>query len=305
MDLPSRSNPRAPMTLTLKSQRRLITFLMLAPAVTLISIFFLGPAMVTFYYSLTDMAMAGTKAAQWSFVGLDNYQALLQDENFYVSLVNTLILLVGSGVVGQQVLGFFIAFYMQKKPGWLRSIVGGAVVLAWVAPEIVAAFLFYALYNTNGGINSFLGLFGWEGAPWLLEWGMPALIVANVWRGTAFSMLMFQSAFDQISDSMLEAAIIDGASRPQVLFKVIIPSMKNAISTNTVLVTLQTLGLFGLIYALTGGGPGLDTTTLPIYMYKTAIVNFQLSYGVATSVMLLLVGIVLSVVYMRLFKEED
>jgi multiple sugar transport system permease protein len=103
---------------------------------------------------------------------------------------------------------------------------------------------------------------------------------------------------------MLEAAIIDGASRPQVLFKVILPTMRNAIATNTVLVTLQTLGLFGLIYALTGGGPGYDTTTLPLYMYKTAIVNFQLSYGVATSVMLLLVGMGLSFVYMKLFREE-
>jgi multiple sugar transport system permease protein len=292
------------MTLSMKSQRRLITFFMLAPAVVLISIFFLGPAVVTFYYSLTDMAMAGTKAAHWSFVGLDNYQTLLQDENFWGSLVNTLILLVFSGVIGQQVLGFFIAFYMQKKPAWVRSIVGGSIVLAWVAPEIVAAFLFYALYNTNGGINAFLGIFGLEGAPWLLEWGMLALIVANIWRGTAFSLLMYQSAFDQISDSMLEAAIIDGARRTQVLFKVIIPSMRNAISTNTVLVTLQTLGLFGLIYALTGGGPGYDTTTLPIYLYKTAIVNFQLSYGVATSVMLLLVGIILSLIYMKLFRKE-
>jgi len=292
------------MPLSLKSQRRLVTILMLSPAVGLIAVFFLGPAVVTFYYSLTDMAMAGTKAAQWSFVGLDNYQTLLQDEYFWGSLGNTLLLLVFSGVIGQQVLGFMVAFYMQKKPAWLRSVVGGSVILAWVAPEIVAAFLFYALYNTNGGINALLAVFGVEGAPWLLDYGMPALILANIWRGTAFSMLMYQSAFDQISDSMLEAAIIDGARRSQVLLRVILPSMKNVISANTVLVTLQTLGLFGLIYALTGGGPGYETTTLPIYLYKTAIVNFQLSYGVATSVMLLLVGIVLSLVFTKLFREE-
>jgi multiple sugar transport system permease protein len=292
------------MALSLKTQRSVITFLMLTPAVLLIAVFFVGPAAVTFYYSLTDMAMAGSKALHWSFVGLDNYQTLLQDENFWASLLNSLILLIFSGVIGQQVLGFYMAYLMQKKPAWLRAIVGGSLILAWVAPEIVAAFLFYALYNTDGGINAFLGLFGLEGAPWLLEWGMPALIVANIWRGTAFSMLMFQSAFDQISDSMLEAAIIDGARRSQVLFKVILPSMRNAIATNTVLVTLQTLGLFGLIYALTGGGPGYDTTTLPLYMYKTAIVNFQLSYGVATSIMLLLVGMALSFVYMKLFRGE-
>ena len=254
---------------------------------------------------MTDMAMAGSKAASWSFVGLDNFQELLTDDNFWTSLVNTMILLVFSGVIGQQVLGFILAYYMQKKPQWLRGLVGGSVVLSWVAPEIVASFLFYALYNTNGSINTFLGLFGFEGAPWLLEYAMPALIIANVWRGTSFSMLMFQSALDGVSDSLLEAALIDGASRRQTIFHIILPTIKHTISTNTVLVTLQTLGIFGLIYALTGGGPGMQTTNLPIYTYKTAIVNMDLSYGVAASVMLLLVGMILSLFYMRLFKQEN
>lgn len=293
------------MTLSTKHQRLGLTLLMMSPALLLITVFFLGPAAVTFFYSLTDMAMAGTKAAHWSFIGLDNFQALLTDDSFYLSLWNTLVFLFLSGVVGQQVLGFILAYYMQKKPAWLRSLVGGSVVLAWVAPEIVAAFLFYALYNTEGGINSALGLIGMPGAPWLLEYALPALIVANVWRGTSFSLLMFQSAFDGISDSVMEAALIDGANRPQVVFRVILPSIKGAIATNTVLVTLQTLGLFGLIYALTGGGPGYETTTLPIYTYKAAIVNFQLSYGVAASVMLLLLGMLLSLFYMRLFKQES
>jgi len=292
------------MTLTIKNHKLGLTLLMMSPAILLISVFFLGPAVVTFFYSLTDMAMAGTKAAHWSFIGLDNFQALLTDDTFYISLGNTVIFLFLSGVVGQQVLGFILAYYMQKKPAWLRSLVGGSVVLAWVAPEIVAAFLFYALYNTEGGINSFVGLFGLPGAPWLLEYALPALIIANIWRGTSFSLLMFQSAFDGISDSVMEAALIDGANRTQVVFRVILPSIKGAIATNTVLVTLQTLGLFGLIYALTGGGPGYETTTLPIYTYKTAIVNFQLSYGVAASVMLLVFGMILSLFYMRLFKQE-
>lgn len=293
------------MILSTKTQRLGISMLMMGPAILLIAVFFLGPAAVTFFYSLTDMAMSGTKAAHWSFIGLDNFQSLLADETFYLSAWNTMLFLFLSGVIGQQVLGFLLAYYMQKKPAWLRALVGGSVVLSWVAPEIVAAFLFYALFNTEGGINGAAALVGLPGAAWLLEYAMPALILANIWRGTSFSLLMFQSAFDGISDSVMEAGLIDGASRTQMVFRIILPSIKSAIATNTVLVTLQTLGVFGLIYALTGGGPGYETTTLPIYTYKAAIVNFQLSYGVAASVMLLLIGMVLSLLYMRLFKQES
>jgi multiple sugar transport system permease protein len=69
------------------------------------------------------------------------------------------------------------------------------------------------------------------------------------------------------------------------------------------LVTLQTLGVFGLIYAMTGGGPGNSTTTLPIFMYNQAFVNYQLGYGTAISLLLLLIGIVLSLLYIRSMKE--
>ena len=92
------------MTLTIKNHKLGLTLLMMSPAILLISVFFLGPAVVTFFYSLTDMAMAGTKAAHWSFIGLDNFQALLTDDTFYISLGNTVIFLFLSGVVGQQVL---------------------------------------------------------------------------------------------------------------------------------------------------------------------------------------------------------
>lgn len=280
------------------------TALLLAPAVGLIAFFYIVPSIITLFYSMTDMSLIGRKAEEWSFVALDNYLFMLKDPRFYQALFNTVLFLFLSAVVGQQVLGFAIAFFMQKKNPVFRSVVGTCVLLGWITPEVVVSFMFYAFFNAEGSLNAVVEAFGVEGHAWLLEYALPAVIIANVWRGTAFSMLMFQSALDQVSDSILEAAIVDGANRRQSLWYVLLPNIKGTIVTNTVLVTLQTMGVFGLIYTLTGGGPGYSTTTLPIFMYKNAIVSFEIGYGTAIAVTLLAFGMLLSVFYMRTFKEE-
>src|SRR5699024_4980655 len=110
---------------------------------------------------------------------------------------------------------------------------------------------------------------------------------------------------DDVPEEVEEAARIDGANAWQRLWRVTLPIIKGAAVTNMVLVTLQTLGVFTLIYALTGGGPGEKTSTLPIFMYEEAFVNYQLGYGTAISLILLLVGIVLSLLYIRLLKIDD
>ncbi|SHF19076.1 carbohydrate ABC transporter membrane protein 1, CUT1 family (TC 3.A.1.1.-) [Marinitoga hydrogenitolerans DSM 16785] len=280
------------------------SILFLFPALSLIGIFYLYPALMSLFYSFTNKTLVGVKAQNWDFVGLSNYIFMFKDERFLISLLNTVIFLVFSAIIGQQVLGFTIAYLMQRKNRQLRRFVGTTVLLGWVTPEVVVSFVFFAFLNVEGSLNDFIGFFGLKPVAWLYDFPMIAIIIANIWRGTAFSMLMYQSALENVSDSLKEAASIDGANKIQVLFKIILPIIKGTIITNTVLVTLQTIGLFGLIYALTAGGPGFKTTTVPIYMYNKAFVSYQLGYGTAIAIVLLLLGIVLSVFYMKSFKHE-
>ncbi len=132
---------------------------------------------------------------------------------------------------------------------------------------------------------------------------MLTIVLANVWHGTAFSMMNFQSALDGVSADIEEAATMDGANYFQTLFHIIIPCIRSTIATNTMLNTLSTLGVFGLVYMMTGGGPGTKTTTIPIYMYKQAFVSQQLGYGTAIAMLLLVIGIILSVLYARIDKD--
>lgn len=129
-----------------------------------------------------------------------------------------------------------------------------------------------------------------------------SVIIANVWHGMAFSMMNFQSALDNVSGDIEEAARVDGASRIQTLLYIIVPCIKDTIATNIMLNTLSTLGVYGLIYAMTGGGPGNKTMTLPIYMYNQGLKGMQLGFGTAIGMMILAVGAVCSIAYTILLK---
>lgn len=277
---------------------------LLSPALLFILIFYLAPSIMALIYSLTNKTLVGMHSMNFDFVGFKNYIQMFLDKRFITSLINTIVFLLCSAVLGQQILGFIIAHMMQKKSPRLRRFVGTAVLLGWVSPEVVVSFIFFAFFNTSGSLNDFLGIFGLKPVAWLFDYAMLSVIFANVWRGSAFSMLMYQSALSNVPDDSIEAARIDGANRRQLLFKITLPIIKGTIITNTILVTLQTIGLFGLIFALTGGGPGYDTTTVPIYMYNKSFVSYQLGYGTAMAIVLLILGMLLSVFYIRSFKHE-
>ena len=253
---------------------------LLIPALVLLLAFFIIPIVLTVYYSFTNMALTGAAAQNFQFIGLENYKRILSDPNTLVSIRNTFIFLIGS-LVGQSVLGFLIAYFMKGKAKAFRSVVGPCILAGWVMPEIVVSLCCLAFFDVSGTFNKIIGTLHIPGVDFIYGHPMMTIIIANVWHGTAFSMLNFQSALDNVSGDIEEAARVDGANRIQTLVRIIVPCIKDTIATNTMLNTLSTLGVFGLIWALTGGGPGMSTTTLPIYMYNQGLKNFQLGQGTA------------------------
>lgn len=277
---------------------------LLIPALVLLLAFFIIPIVLTVYYSFTNMALTGAAAQNFQFIGLENYKRILSDPNTLVSIRNTFIFLIGS-LVDQSVLGFLIAYFMKGKAKAFRSVVGPCILAGWVMPEIVVSLCCLAFFDVSGTFNKIIGTLHIPGVDFIYGHPMMTIIIANVWHGTAFSMLNFQSALDNVSGDIEEAARVDGANRIQTLVRIIVPCIKDTIATNTMLNTLSTLGVFGLIWALTGGGPGMSTTTLPIYMYNQGLKNFQLGQGTAVGMILLFVGAVCSIIYTRLLKSDD
>ncbi|MFW8597120.1 carbohydrate ABC transporter permease [Enterococcus innesii] len=276
----------------------------LFPSWLLLLIFFVGPVILTFIFSFTNLALTGAEASQLRFVGFENFVRMFNDPAFQTSVVRTLIFVIFSAVIGQCFLGFLIAFMMREKNRAFRRVVGLIIIAAWVTPEVVVSFCWVAFLGDSGTANWLMGLMGFEPVAWLFAFPMISVVIANIWRGTAFSMMVFQSALDEIPKEVEEAAVMDGASRWQVIRKITIPMVKGTIATNLMLVTLQTLGVFTLIYTMTGGGPGNQTATLPVFMYKQAFVSYQLGYGTAISLVLLLIGATASLIYMKMLKVK-
>ncbi|AIV41003.1 MULTISPECIES: carbohydrate ABC transporter permease [unclassified Curtobacterium] len=299
---PKRTEPPVPRKRRpLRNATRVVPLL---PAVVLLVIFLLGPVISSFYGSFTNAALTGVDAANQQFVGFQNYVELFQDPDFPKSVVLTIVFLLASAVVGQNVLGLGLALLMRSANKVVRAVVGTFVVAAWVLPEIVASFAAYAFFHDEGTLNSFLASIGISGPNWLYTYPMIAVILANVWRGTAFSMLVYSAAVQEVPEEITESAEVDGATGWQRLVYITLPVIRRSISTNLMLTTLQTLSVFTLIFVMTGGGPGTNSSTLPILAYQEAFQFSQLGFGTAIATILLVVGAVFSIIYIKALKPE-
>ena len=275
----------------------------LLPACLLLVLFFAGPVLWSIYTAFTNESLTGAGAGDTKFIGFSNFSRMIHDVAFHRSLVLTVVFVIGSAVIGQNTLGLALALLMKGRGRVVTSIVSTVVVGAWVMPEIVAAFCWYAFLNRGGLLNSWLSHIGIQ-QDWLYTTPMFAVILANVWRGTAFSMMVYSAAISEIPPELTEAAEIDGAGGTRRLWYVTIPLIRRSIVTNLMLITLQTLAVFTTIYVLTGGGPGNKSQTTPIYMYEQAFKFYDLGYGTAMAVVLLLVGGIFSVIYIKVVKLE-
>jgi multiple sugar transport system permease protein len=276
----------------------------LVPAMLLLVLFFLGPILWSLYAAFTNAALTGPGARDVDFVGLDNFTRLLHDEQFGVSILLTIVFTLASGVIGQNVLGLSVALLLRGRRRWLRNAIGVVMVGAWVLPEIVAAFAMYAFFSGEGTMNSLLAPLGLPTPEWLVDSPMLVVVLANVWRGTAFSMMVYTAALSEIPTELEEAAAVDGAHGWKRLWLVTLPLIRRSILTNLMVVTLQTLAVFTLIFVITGGGPAGRTQTVALYMYQQAFKFFQLGQGTAIALVLLAIGGVFSFVYLRVLKPE-
>lgn len=273
-----------------------------APGLIVIALFLLFPAIWTIYLGLTDYRLTGIAAASTSFVGFQNYLSALSDSTFWNSLKLTIIFVAFSGVIGQTLMGFILAWSTRRIVGWARTVLESVVLAAWVMPGSLTAFLWIALLDRRGGtLNMLLGT---DDKAWLIEHPMLMIIIFNIWCGTAFSMQLFSSALSAVPPSQLESARMAGASGWEQLRDVVLPTIKGHILTNTLMITLWTFNTF-TPYLLTAGGPNGKTEILSVYIYRTAIPGGQLGLGAALSMIMLVINLVIALMYMRVGRDRS
>jgi multiple sugar transport system permease protein len=281
----------------------------LLPALGLVALFFLGPALWAMYASFTNMALVGADAATPRFVGIANYQQLFRDPDFFTVLRNSVAFVVGSAVIGQFVLGLLLALLLEHAGQ--RGFKGGnlvyaAVLLAWVDPTLIAGFLWAAMFDFYyGTLNVALKSIGLPPQQWLADNAMVAVIIANTWRGTAFTMLIFISGLKTIPAEIYEAARVDGANAWRRFWDHTLPNLKYIALLALLNITIATLGAFILILGLTGGGPGIRTEVISLYAYHTAFQARQIGYGSAIAMVMLAINFLFAGIYLRVFRTES
>lgn len=258
--------------------------------------------------SFTDMSLLEDS---YSYVGLAQYFDVLTAPGFWTMARVTLIF-VAASVVAQLVLGMILALAINY--GVKEHIYGSvstriAVLSAWVIPGIVIGIIWQLMMieTPYGVLNFFLTQLGFDVVAWLSDPQMALLsvIIANTWRGTAFSMIMLYAGLQQVPQHLYAAAKIDGASTLQRFRHVTLPQIKPVVFINLVLITIYTLNTFDMIISLTGGGPGRATQVLALFMYFKGFEAFNLGEASAIAVLMLLVNVVMTIIYMRFLIEEE
>ncbi|MBW8805930.1 MAG: sugar ABC transporter permease [Catenulisporales bacterium] len=272
-----------------------------APALLVVLAFLVFPALWTLYLGTTNYRLTGFAARHPHSVGTDNYTNVVKDPAFHHSLWLTFEYVLGSAVIGQALLGFVIAWMLRDAAGWLKRLVEALVLLAWILPSSVVAFLWVALLDRDAGtLNTLLHT---PGTAWAIEHPMSTIIVFNIWRGTAFSMLLYSAALTGVPPSQLATARMFGANQWQQLRDVVFPHIRGHILTNLLLISLWTFNDF-TPYQITAGGPDDKSDILPVYIYRTALFDGQMGLGAAISLLMLVINLVVALVYLRLLRER-
>lgn len=289
-----------------RAGERLFGYALLAPTLALLCIVILYPLFDGVRISLLRYKL--TDPNNKRYVGLDNYQALFQDEDFWRVFRTTAIWTV-SNVVAQLVLGVILALLLNeqlKARGLFRSM----ALIPYIVPSVCAALIWRWMYDGSSGIiNSILYRLGIidEYRPWLGEvsTALPAVIIESVWKGTPFVMILVLAGLQTIPPEFYEAGSLDGASSWRRFTDITLPLLQPTLAVATILTTVYTVNNFNAIWLMTRGGPLGSTDILFTHAYKTAFESYNFGMAAAISVVLFGILAVFGAIYIFLVERQE
>jgi multiple sugar transport system permease protein len=285
------------------TRRGLVIAAYLAPAAIFVAIFTYYPVLAGSQMAFRNWKLTDLTDTSW--VGLDNFRAIVADPAWGTVLRNTVVWVVGS-IVPQLVIGFALALWLRRRFRF-RGLYQALVFFPWAVSGFLIGILFRWLFNSEfGAVNDLLqkaGLIS-EPIPWLASPGtaMVAVVIANVWYGVTFFAIMILAALQSIPDELYEAAALDGAGRTRTLFQVVIPYIRTTLVLTVLLRVIWTFNFPDLIFGMTGGGPNDETHIVTTWMIQT---TQQGDYGKASALGLIVVaGLLLFAVFFLLATRD-
>jgi ABC-type sugar transport system permease subunit len=277
-------------------------YFFISPFFILYSIFGLFGLLFSLYVSFHHWD--GLTPMKWR--GMGNYTELFQDEIFWISLQNTLILLlfdfplkVGTPLL----LAVALNSKLVKLRGWFRT----GFYIPEITSAVVVAIIFRYLFDRDTGIiNYILEVIGLPHIAWLQDpfWAKVSFILLSGWWSQGYHMIIFLAGLQSIPTELEEAARVDGANQVQVFFKITLPLLRPIIVFSAIITTIAGLQRFAEPFLLTNGGPAYATNTILYYLYQKTFVSFRLGYGAAMGYVIFLIIFVFSILQFRYSNRE-
>jgi multiple sugar transport system permease protein len=273
---------------------------LVAPAVVMMLLVTAYPMFRAIYLSLFKYRL--TAPDDREFTGLSNYVTVLTDSLWWRTVFNTVFIMVVTVGV-ELVIGFAFAMVMHRII-FARGIVRTSILIPYGIITVVSAFAWQFAFSLNNGfVNGWLPFvpddYNWFGSHWP---AMFAIMVSEIWKTTPFMALLLLAGLSQISEDMIEAAKVDGATWWQRLWKVILPNMRAAIMVAVLFRALDAFRIFDNIFVMTKGAQ--DTESSSFLTYRQVIEQVQLGLGSALSVLLFISVLLIAFLIVKLFKVD-
>lgn len=286
------------------SMKRLMLYFFIGPALLALVALVVYPLLYGVYISFFKTNLAN----KWDFVGLKNYISVFSDGVFVKQLGVTL-KFTAIVVLAHFIIGIFLAMLLnQSRPGitFFRTI----LVLPWLMPEVVIALIFKWIMNPLYGLLNYgMQLLGLSegGVSWLgdTKYAFISVVLVCIWKGYPLVMVNALAALQSVSTDIYEAAKVDGANKIQTFFRIILPSIKPVLATTLILDTVWWFKHYTIVYLMTKGGPGSDTSIVSIEIYKQAFDYFNFGKAASMSVVVFFVCLIISKLYRRFLDNED
>jgi multiple sugar transport system permease protein len=280
---------------------------MLLPACILIALFLLLPFLSSFEIALTNQRLI-PRPVPVRFVGLGNFQQILTDSAFWTALWNVTRFTI---MVLPIQCGFALAIALllnQKLP--FRNFFRGLFFLPAITSMVVVCVIWSTLFQyPTGPFNQIVGFltFGLVGPiDWLGDptWAMPSIVLLSAWQAYGFQMIVYLAGLQNISESLYEAAELDGANAWQRFWHVTMPSLRQTHIFVLIITTIQAFKLFTQVNILTQGGPRGTTDTLVHYMFTAGFVDQRLGLASGGAILLFLIVVVVSLVQRFVVRDR-
>lgn len=278
------SEPKQNWLTRLLDSKPFLIVLCLTPAVGLLMVFLTYPLGLGIWLAFTDTRIGRSGV----FIGLENFDSLLRDRVFLMSVGNTVLYTVVA-TIGKFALGLWLALLLNHHVPF-KALLRAIILVPWITPTVLSAIAFWWIYDPQFSIISYMlvDVLGWRdtyidflGSPWHARW---SLIAANIWRGIPFVAICLLAGLQTISPSLYEAAMLDGANAWQRFRHVTMPMLMPILAVVLTFSVLFTFTDFQLVYAITRGGPVNSTHLMATLAFQRGIPGGQLGEGAAIAV---------------------